>query len=116
MKWNFVQLTKKNINDDNGDNINVLELSYRNQDRTYGLPTRFQYIANIYLFLKKNASKLTFTEAQHKEIKSLLDKDTFKVILISDASSKMRIFNYRFVNEIENKGTATPFEKWILII
>lgn len=43
-------------------------------------------------------------------------KDVFEVILISDFPSRKKIIISRFVDEIQNKGTVTEFEKSKLVI
>lgn len=74
-------------------------------------------MANIFKFLRNNTFLvLSFTNSQYKEINSLFDKYTFKIITILDISSRMRIFNSRFVNKIKNKKIATAFEKSIVVV
>ena len=73
-KSDLVQSAKKNINDDNGYNIDAAELPHRNPACTYYLPTRFQYMANISVFIKNDAFQPPFTESQHKDINGLLKK------------------------------------------
>lgn len=68
-------------------------------------------MANISVFLKNNISKLLFIESQHKKINSLLEKSIFKVILISNIFSKVKIFNSCFINEIKNKKIVIAFKK-----
>lgn len=116
LKSDLVQLAKKDINDDNEKNINAAKLPCQNLACTHRLPTRFQHIANISIFLKNQASKPSFTNSEQKEINSFSEKDTFKVILISDVSNRMRIFHSYFVDEIKNERTATVFEKSRLIL
>ena len=73
-------------------------------------------MGDISVFLKNNASKLSFTKSQRKEINGLLEKSAFKVISILDVPSGMRIFNSCFVDGIQNKGTATAFKKSRLVV
>ena len=77
---------------------------------------RFQYMANISVFLKNDAFEPPFTDSRRKEINGLLEIGTFGVVTISDVSSRMRIFNSRFVNEIKNERTTTAFEKSRLVV
>ena len=116
LKSDSVKSAKEDTNDDNGDDIDVAKLPRRNPARAYRLPTRFQHMADISVFLKNNASEPPFTESRRKEINGLLEKDAFEIISISDVPSGMRIFNSRFVDEIKNEGTATAFEKSRLVV
>lgn len=116
MKLDLVQSAKEDINDDNRDNIDVVELSCQNPAHTHFLPTRFQYMANISVFLKNNVSQPSFTKSQYKEINGLLEKGAFKVISILDVFNRMRIFNSRFIDEIKNKRTAIVFKKSRLVV
>ncbi len=115
-KSDSVQSAKEDTNDDNGDDIDAAKLPRRNPARAYRLPTRFQHMADISVFLKNDASGPPFTESRRKEINGLLEKGAFEVISISDVPSGMRIFNSRFVDEIKNEGTATAFEKSRLVV
>lgn len=115
-KSNSVQSAKEDINNDNRDDIDAAELPRRNPARTHRLPTRFQHMADISVFLKNDASEPSFTESRRKEINGLLEKGALEVISISDVPSGMRIFNSRFVDEIKNEGTATAFEKSRLVV
>ena len=108
---------KEVIHSDNGNDIDATNLLRRNPACIYYLPTRFQNVADISIFLKNDdISQLPFTESRYKEINSLLEKGAFKFVTISDISIKMRIFNYCFVDEIKNEGIATAFEKSRLVI
>lgn len=62
------QPAKDVTNDDNEDNNNVAELPYRNPAHTHHLPTRFQNVADISVFLRSETSQLSFTESRCKEI------------------------------------------------
>lgn len=73
-------------------------------------------MANIYVFLKNNASQPPFIESQYKEINGLFEKNAFKVFSILDISSRMRIFNSHFIDKIKNTGIATAFKKSRLVI
>ena len=50
----LVESAQKNINDDNRYNINIVELPRWNLACTQRLPTRFQHMANISIFIKNN--------------------------------------------------------------
>ena len=98
------------------DDIDAIKPSHWNPACTHKLPTRFQHMDNISIFLKNNASKPLFTEIQNKKINNGLEKSAFKVMSISDVPSGMRIYNSCFVDEIKNEGIATAFEKLRLVI
>jgi len=59
---------------------------------------------------------LSFTESRRKEINSLLKKGIFKFINTADVLKGVRIFNFRFVNEIKNAGTDKAFKKSRLVV
>ena len=110
------QPAKDITNDDNEDNIDAAELPHQNPARTHCLPTRFQSVANISVFLRSNAFSPYFTESRRQEINGLLEKDAFKIVTISDVPIGMRIFSSHFVNEIKNEGIAIAFEKSRLVV
>lgn len=112
----LVQSAKEDIDNENGNNIDSAELPHQNPACIYKLLTRFQYMANISVFLKNNTFKPSFNKLQRKKINGLLEKDAFIVISISDILSGIKIFNSCFVDEIKNKGIATAFEKSRFII
>ena len=116
LESDFDQPDKEVTGSDNRYNIDVAKLLHRNPARTYRLSTRFQYMADIFVFLKNNASKPPFTNSRRKEINGLLEKGVFEVVTISDVLSRMRIFNSRFVDKIKNEGTAIAFEKSRLVV
>lgn len=72
-------------------------------------------MADIFVFLKNNIFKNFFTKLQYKKLNGLHKKDFFKVILISNILSKIKIFNLCFVNEIKNKKEAIIFKKSRLV-
>lgn len=55
-KSGLVQLPKENTNDDNENNIDTTELPCWNPPCTYCILTKFQYIADIIIFLNNNTS------------------------------------------------------------
>lgn len=108
---NLGQLIKKVINDNNKDNVDQTKLSCPNSDRTYYLLIRFQNVANISIFLKNNNGfQLSFTKS-HKEINGLPEKKVFEVVIISNFFNGIRIFNFRFIDEIKYERTIKIFEK-----
>ncbi len=66
-------------------------------------------MADISVFLKNDAFGPFIIESQCKKINGLLEKGAFKVISISDIPSRMRIFNFCFIDEIKNKTIAMAF-------
>lgn len=93
---NSDQPAKDITNDNNKDNNYAVELTHWNLAWTYGLLNRFQNLADISVFLRSNAFLLFFTKSQNKEINSLLEKNIFEIVTISDVSNIMRIFNSYF--------------------
>ncbi len=52
-----------------------------------------------------------FAAFRQKEINDLIEKDVFQSVKINDVSFDVRIFNFRFVNEIKHLDTDKAFEK-----
>lgn len=71
---------------------------------------------NISVFLKNNAFKPCFTKLYHKKINDLLKKSAFEAISITNIISRIRIFNFHFVDKIKTKKIAMAFEKSRLMI
>jgi hypothetical protein len=57
-----------------------------------------------------------YTKSRKKELNSLMKKDVFKIIKSSEVPIDARIFNYRFVDEIKNKGIPQAYEKSQLVV
>lgn len=57
-----------------------------------------------------------FTKLQYKKINSLLKKNIFEIISISDIFNRIKIFNFYFIDKIKNKKTAMGFKKLKKII
>jgi uncharacterized protein (UPF0262 family) len=53
----------------------------------------------------------SFTASRAKEIAELLEKEIFEPINKDDVSTDVRIFSFRFVNEIKHSDTEKAFEK-----
>lgn len=83
---------------------------------THKLSIRFQFLIDISVFFKNNASKFLFIKSRFKKINDFVEKDAFKVISISNISIKIRIFISHFMDEIKNEKTAIAFEKSRLIV
>lgn len=101
-------------------------LTIERPTRTRQLPTRYQNMADISVFLQDDptfspmilstTAPVLFADSRRKEINGLLEKSVFEVVLISDVSKGTRIFNSRFVDEVKNAGTANAFEKSRLVV
>jgi hypothetical protein len=57
-----------------------------------------------------------FTASRAKEIVELLEKEVFEPINKGDVSTDVRIFSFRFVNEIKHSGTEKAFENSRLVM
>jgi hypothetical protein len=58
----------------------------------------------------------SFISFRQKEIVELLEKDVFISVNKEDVSADVRIFSFRFVNEIKHSDTEKAFEKFRLVI
>jgi hypothetical protein len=59
---------------------------------------------------------LSFTASRQKKIASLLEKEVFISVNKRNVSTDVRIFSFRFVNEIKHSSTEKAFEKFRLVI
>jgi hypothetical protein len=66
----------------------------------------------VYIGLKSTP----FTESRQKEIRGLLEREVFEVVLPNQVPAGVRIFNARFVDEVKNAGTDKAFEKSRLVV
>jgi hypothetical protein len=57
-----------------------------------------------------------FAAFRQKEINDLIEKDVFRSVRTDDVSLDVRIFNFRFVNEIKHLDTDKAFEKSRLVM
>jgi hypothetical protein len=57
-----------------------------------------------------------FVESRQKEIEGLINQDVFKIVDITDIPKGTRIFNSRFVDNVKDQGTTTPYEKSRLVV
>jgi hypothetical protein len=57
-----------------------------------------------------------FAAFRQKEIEDLIEKDVFQLVSKDDVSSDVRIFNFRFVNEIKHFDIDKTFEKSRLVV
>jgi hypothetical protein len=58
----------------------------------------------------------SFIASRQKKIADLLEKGIFISVNKRDVSTDVRIFSFRFVNEIKHSGTEKAFEKFRLMI
>jgi hypothetical protein len=95
--------------------------------RARRLSLRYQNFADIIVFLQdddphsnqfENLSTpaSTFAESRRKEINGLLEKRVFELIIIDAVLRNVRIFNFRFVDEIKHSGTSDVYEKSRLVV
>jgi hypothetical protein len=101
--------------------------------RARRLPLRNRNFADITVFLQDeddsssifalNSSSIfalisipTFAESRRKEINDLLKRQLYEIIIISEVSKNIRIFNSRFVDEIKHSGTSQAYEKSRLVV
>jgi hypothetical protein len=97
--------------------------------RAKRLSLRYQNFADIIVFLQDDdlhsnlfeCSSLSvlisiFAKSRRKEISDLLKKRVFELIIIDAVLRNVRIFNFRFVNEIKHSDIADVYEKFRLVI
>ncbi len=95
--------------------------------RARRLSLRYQNFADIIVFLQdddshsnqfENVSFLisTFVKSRRKEINDLLKKRVFELIIIDAVFKNVRIFNFRFVDEIKHSDISDVYEKFRLMI
>ena len=101
----FVQLSKDSI-------------SRRNPPRPRQRLIRFQnnmidIIVYMSRFMSPSANFQTF---RLKKFNGLLEKGVFEIIYIDDLSTKARVFENRFMNQMKNEETEKAFEKSRFII
>ena len=63
-----------------------------------------------------SSPRIPYAESRRKEINDLLNKRIFDVIALTDVLSGVKLFNFRFVDEIKNPSTSTAFEKSRLVV
>ena len=66
--------------------------------------------------LSTSLSRTFYAKSRRKEINDLLNKGVFDVMTLTDVFSKIKLFNFRFVDEIKNSNISTAFEKSRLMI
>ncbi len=116
-----VQLTDSSFDDEN--QIFASEISVR-LIQARRLFLRYQNFANITVFLQEDVdwssfifiSNLTFVDSRRKEINNLLKRQVFEITTISEVLKNVRIFNFRFVDEIKHSDISKTYKKLRLVI
>jgi hypothetical protein len=129
IKSYLVESINENVQSINGNVQSTDSSEDKNQDlaseilarliRARRLFLRYQNFADITVFLQDEiSSSLTFTfaESRRKEINDLLKRQVFEIIIISEVFKNVRIFNFRFVDEIKHSNTSQTYEKSRLMI
>ncbi len=111
--------SSESSSDDENQNF-AFEISAR-LIRARRLLLRYQNFADIIVFLQDDEevfsiSTLTFADSRRKEINDLLKRQVFEIITISEVLKNVRIFNFRFVDEIKHSDTSQAYEKSRLVI
>ncbi len=102
-------------------------LAITKSTRARRLSLRYQNFADIIVFLQDDESHSNqfenlsssisiFAESRRKEIIDLLEKRVFELIIIDAVLRDVRIFNFRFVDEIKHSDIADVYEKFRLMI
>ncbi len=96
--------------------------------RTRRLSLRYQNLADITVFLQNDEFSnqfedsssqtliLIFQNSRRKEINDLLEKRVFELITIDVVLRDVRIYNFRFVDEIKHVETIETYEKSRLVV
>ncbi len=93
--------------------------------RARRLSLRYQNFADIIVFLQDDHSHSNqledllisiFAKSRRKEIIDLLKKRVFELIITDAVLRNVRIFNFRFVDEIKHSSIADVYEKFRLMI
>ncbi len=108
-------------------------LAITRSTRARRLSQRYQNFADIIVFLQDDDSDndshsnqfecssssvliSTFAKSRRKKIIDLLEKRVFELIIIDAVLRDVRIFNFRFVDEIKHSDTSDVYEKFRLVI
>jgi hypothetical protein len=107
----------------NDENQNSASEIFIRLIRARRLSLRDQNFADITVFLQDEVDSSfvsiltsTFAESRRKEINDLLKRQVFEIIITSKVLKDVRIFNFRFVDEIKHSGTPQAYEKFRLVI
>ncbi len=94
------------------------------------LSLRYQNLTDITVFLQDDDFSNQFEEilssisslififenSRRKEINDLLKRRVFELIIIENVSRDVRIFNFRFVDEIKHSSTSNAYENFRLVM
>jgi hypothetical protein len=117
-----VQSTESSSDDENQNFASEIQIRLI---QTRRLSLRYQNFADNIVFLQNEddsslifafISILTFAESRRKEINDLLKRQVFEIITISEVLKNVRIFNFRFVDEIKHSDISQAYEKSRLMI
>ncbi len=95
------------------DSIVFIESIKRDRDRLRKFSSS---IANVIFNIISIDSSSSFIAFRQKEIIELLEKEIFISVNKRDVSTDVRIFSFRFVNEIKHSSIEKAFEKFRLVI
>jgi hypothetical protein len=84
----------------------------RERGRSRKYPVSTAYMLNSIT----NSAVLQFTASRQQEIADLLEKEIFLSVNRAEVSPDVRIFSFRFVNEIKHPSIEKAFEKSRLVI
>jgi hypothetical protein len=111
------------VSSSDDENQNLTSEIFIRLIRARRLSLRYQNFADITVFLQNEVDSSlvstftsTFAESRRKEINDLLKRQVFKIITISEVLKNVRIFNFRFVDEIKHSDTSQAYEKSRLVI
>ncbi len=112
---------------DHQNNLPTESFAIIRSTRARRLSLRYQNFADIIVFLQDDDSHSIkfenlsfsisiFAKSRRKEIIDLLEKRVFELIIIDIVLKNVRIFNFRFVDEIKHSDIADVYEKSRLVI
>jgi hypothetical protein len=114
-------IESKNVQSSDDENQNSASEIPTRLIRARRLSLRYQNFADIIVFLQddeeiSSTSTFTFADSRRKEINDLLKRQVFEIITISEVLKNVRIFNFRFVDEIKHSDTSQAYKKFRLMI
>ncbi len=95
------------------DSIVFIESSKRERDR---LRKCLVSIAYLNFILNSITADSSFIASRQQKIAELLEKEIFLSVNKTEMLFDVRIFSFRFVNEIKHSGTDKAFEKFRLVV
>jgi hypothetical protein len=111
------------VSSSDNENQNLTTEIFIRLIRARRLSLRYQNFADITVFLQDEIDSSfvftltsTFAESRRKEINDLLKRQIFEIITISEVLKNVRIFNFRFVDEIKHSNISQAYEKSKLVI